>query len=766
MGAKLDVSNNNGDTPLHAAAKSGSVGAVIWLLEKEPGLLRKVNKANKDAEAVARDAGRTEAAASIQEAKNMKKRVNKSVGEFQKLLARGENLVVIKDWLGRLSETEVGVLIDSLNTKTGSNASLAACAGGDVAVCKYLYSAPGKRELVNAKTGATALQIAAGRGHLGVVNFLLDDLEVDPSRADAKGLTPIQEATKHGHMEIVKVLKENEEKRHSLTRPRTPFGSQIFRPGTPSLDRQPSEISDASSEQSGAVKRVAIQRNSSGVSDVSSEPLTVDEEVINILKKARLSSDLATKLAEQGFDTVDRLLLIMEDDLTEMGMSKGHRRALLQQLDILTTEKKAAKLLNSSSFSGAPEPPPSPLEGKQVRNIISKLNSMEIQDDVPVVESSGSLPTLRVHVRDLQRPDIPHDISDNTQVELVMPSSNPREPNKVFVLARRGNVYSCSCAFWKIQPNVPSEKRTCEHLNLFRGEKAETLRLAVGSLGIVSKQVELASRRSSSTATAPKSALPHRSLSSSWVTNTETLTTSPSGLSESNRQSLREIRRTRSEQQFPEVPAHFVVRWNELHIEQVIGQGSFGIVRVGTFRGMQVAVKELKVGTTFVYSGKTEEDARREEVMDLKREAATMARVSNHVNVVPFVGVVLEPTPSVVMEYMPGGSVEELVVVRGERYIRDKIKWYAIFKMIRDAAAGVLHLHRQGVIHRDLSARNLLVDKTGAVRVADFGFARIKDENLSNGYTISQVGPIKWMAPVSFCHFEVSIAQVLLRSLN
>ena len=51
------------------------------------------------------------------------------------------------------------------------------------------------------------------------------------------------------------------------------------------------------------------------------------------------------------------------------------------------------------------------------------------------------------------------------------------------------------------------------------------------------------------------------------------------------------------------------------------------------------------------------------------------------------------------------------------------------------------------MIHRDLAARNLLVDDRLNVRVADFGFARLKEESRSKGYTASDMGPIKWSAP-------------------
>jgi serine/threonine protein kinase/ankyrin repeat protein len=741
LGAKLDVQNDNGETALHLAAKNGSVGAVIWLVEKEPNLVRKVNKLSKDAEAIARDAGRIEAAKVLQEAKQQKKKATKNATEFQKVLSRGENLVTIKDWLDRLSGSDVVFLIDSPNTKTGTNGFLEACAGGDFEVCKFLLSFPGKRNTRNEKTGASALHIAAGRGHTAIVELLLHELDLDPSRTDAKGITPIQEASKGGHMECARVLREYEDKKHSsIARPisRSSFEHQESTsstvPSTPPRQTSDGEISSSTDGQSSNLSN--MQRFPSSGSMVSlsapTEPITmtmtvapptpapIDPDLLVLLEKVSLGLGWGEKLREQGFETMNNLLHILEDDLKELGMTKGHRRALLHELDLIKAEQKLSKQRISNPL------PTSPMDGMKysnsmVRNAVSRLEPAG--PSAPL--SFADLRKFRISLEELQQHPVP-EMENMTQIELIVPASDPRQEPKAFVLTRRDNIYSCSCASWKFQLTVPEEERSCEHLKLLRGEKAERLRVDIGSHGIVSKRLSTGS-----------SAL-RRPSSSAGGNNS-------SSLSETNRRTLTEMRRLRTEHQqqqqmlWPDVPSHFIVKWEELSVEDIIGEGSFGVVRVATWRGMKVAVKELKIGTTIGNP--------REEFTDLKREAITMARVCNHDNVVPLVGMVLEPVPSVIMTFMPGGSVEDLLVLPGPRSIRKYVKWFAVLKMLRDAAAGVLHLHCQGVIHRDLSARNLLVDSTGAVRVADFGFARIKDDNLSKGYTVQHVGPIKWMSP-------------------
>lgn len=56
--------------------------------------------------------------------------------------------------------------------------------------------------------------------------------------------------------------------------------------------------------------------------------------------------------------------------------------------------------------------------------------------------------------------------------------------------------------------------------------------------------------------------------------------------------------------------------------------------------------------------------------------------------------------------------------------------------------SGLVYLHAEGVIHRDIKASNILLDKTGAVRLADFGVSTTVAST-----DLSVVGSPYWMAP-------------------
>jgi len=73
-----------------------------------------------------------------------------------------------------------------------------------------------------------------------------------------------------------------------------------------------------------------------------------------------------------------------------------------------------------------------------------------------------------------------------------------------------------------------------------------------------------------------------------------------------------------------------------------------------------------------------------------------------------------------------------------------QLTWAQVIYLCLGAASGLAHLHRCGVVHRDVKSANLLVQPDLTVKVADFGLSRI---NPNTAAMTGSLGTYQWMAP-------------------
>jgi serine/threonine protein kinase len=101
---------------------------------------------------------------------------------------------------------------------------------------------------------------------------------------------------------------------------------------------------------------------------------------------------------------------------------------------------------------------------------------------------------------------------------------------------------------------------------------------------------------------------------------------------------------------------------------------------------------------------------------------------------------VKRPNLCIVTEFVQRGALKGVLYDQSIR-----LPYQQRLRMLHGAALGVGHLHalEPAIIHRDLKPSNLLVDENWNVKVADFGFARIKEENA----TMTRCGTPCWTAP-------------------
>jgi serine/threonine-protein kinase len=94
----------------------------------------------------------------------------------------------------------------------------------------------------------------------------------------------------------------------------------------------------------------------------------------------------------------------------------------------------------------------------------------------------------------------------------------------------------------------------------------------------------------------------------------------------------------------------------------------------------------------------------------------------------------------IVMEFVRGETLEALVERTGALPVERTVD------LMTQALAGLAHAHSLGIIHRDLKPANLMVNEGGAVKVMDFGIARVTggEQLTTAGY---MMGTPAYMAP-------------------
>jgi len=160
-----------------------------------------------------------------------------------------------------------------------------------------------------------------------------------------------------------------------------------------------------------------------------------------------------------------------------------------------------------------------------------------------------------------------------------------------------------------------------------------------------------------------------------------------------------------------------------------LGEGAYGVVYEATYKNTsKVAVKHLKDGYKF------------DTLKTFVREVSIMKLVNGHHSIIKFIGATDEPELCIVTELMPCGSLYDLIHVKNVQIPVD-----IAIRIARDVCEAMVYINKLGVLHRDISTENLLLNEKGEIKLCDFGVAR--KEKGKGPQPMSPTGNPRWRAP-------------------
>ncbi|RLM93524.1 receptor-like serine/threonine-protein kinase SD1-8 [Panicum miliaceum] len=166
-----------------------------------------------------------------------------------------------------------------------------------------------------------------------------------------------------------------------------------------------------------------------------------------------------------------------------------------------------------------------------------------------------------------------------------------------------------------------------------------------------------------------------------------------------------------------------------------IGEGGFGPVYMGKLEdGQEVAVKRL--------SRRSMQGA-----VEFKNEVKLIAKLQ-HRNLVRLLGCCIDEDERMLLyEYMHNQSLDTFIFDEGKRRL---LRWQKRFDIILGIARGLQYLHEDSrfrIIHRDLKASNVLLDRNMVPKISDFGIARMFGGDQTTEYTKKVIGTYGYMSP-------------------
>ena len=170
---------------------------------------------------------------------------------------------------------------------------------------------------------------------------------------------------------------------------------------------------------------------------------------------------------------------------------------------------------------------------------------------------------------------------------------------------------------------------------------------------------------------------------------------------------------------------------NGYKIQKKLGEGGFGIVYLVEKDNKQYALKQCKVKLN------------KDEIDQYKKIIDILSKINN-ANLIKYYNLSMKGnTLNLLMEY--GGDMDLKKFIKSYKNKSELIDEDIIIDIILQICKGLKEIHKNKIIHRDLTPDNIFIDNNYKIKIGYFGVSKIT--TTLNKYTKSQIGKTYYIAP-------------------
>ena len=192
-----------------------------------------------------------------------------------------------------------------------------------------------------------------------------------------------------------------------------------------------------------------------------------------------------------------------------------------------------------------------------------------------------------------------------------------------------------------------------------------------------------------------------------------------------------------------DLPKDYIITNVEVLEDKMLGEGAYGIVKIGRYYGLLCAVKKLK--PSMFPAGMQQLDQQTELILQsFYNECEKMSKI-RHPNIVQLLGVYSDShnrLPVIVMELM-NESLSRLL------HRTKTLPFHVEVNIVHDIAQALAYLHsfKPPIVHRDISSNNILLNDSCRAKLTDLGVAKVAKGSFLSWDDTPAPGTLAYMPP-------------------